>query len=182
MCSVGVPKHITHTHSCSDSVIATNMECCETMYSKLRLVSLYLGTKGMHLNTLPVKRERLGMLSLVLLMSPTAKLTNIYLNKQMDRLQLFTAPGVIFTVSIHNHNYAYLCISTSRKEVNRLLPLCVCVYIYGYYYLIYKQHTECRGYSAKQKAYWSLYVVNKYFELKKNSWGADGAPQTRTAC
>ena len=24
-------------------------------------------------------------------------------------------------------------------------------------------------------------IVNKYFELK-NSWGADGAPQTRTTC
>ncbi len=38
--------------------------------------------------------------------------------------------------------------------------VCVCMYMYiYYYYLSDKQHTECRGCSAKQKAYWSLYIV-----------------------
>ena len=29
------------------------------------------------------------------------------------------------------------------------------------FYLSDKQHTECRSCSAKQKAYWSLYIVKK---------------------
>ena len=72
--------------------------------------------------------------------------------------------------------YVYTCLPMST-HVYLCLPVSTCVYrclhvsIYGclclpvylclyyYYYFSDKQHTECRGCSAKQKAYWSLYIV-----------------------
>ena len=55
--------------------------------------------------------------------------------------------------------------------VDRYLGVDVGVRIYIYIY-IHACRTACKG---------PKNVYNKYFELK-NSWGADGAPLTRTTC
>ena len=63
---------------------------------------------------------------------------------------------------------SYVCI-VSLRIVN-LNDICMEAK-YSYNNIIYlsdKQHTECRGCSAKQKAYWSLYIVkNVNYEFHK---------------